>query len=69
MDGHYAIGLPWKNNPPSLESNKVQAEDTLQLLNRDLEKDPSLHTKYKDFMDDLLRKNYAEKTRGTCRII
>ena len=26
VDGHYGIGMPWKNNPPYLESNKVQAE-------------------------------------------
>ena len=76
IDGHYEISLPWKNNPPSLQSNKVQAESRLQPLKRRLQKDPSLHTKYKEFMDDLLRKNYAEKVtssdlalKGTCRII
>ena len=65
VDGHYEIGLPWKNNPPPLESNKVQAESRLQPLKRRLQKDPSLHTKYKDFMDDLLRKNYAEKVNSS----
>ena len=31
-NGHYEIGLPWKNNPPSLENNKPQAESRLQPL-------------------------------------
>ena len=78
VDSHYEIGLPWKNNPPSLQSNKVQGKSRLQPLKRRLRKDSSLHTKYKDLMDDLLRKNYAEKvtsselaltTRSTCCII
>ena len=65
IDGHYEIGMPWKSNPPSLQSNKVQAESRLQPLKRRLQKDPSLHTKYKEFMDDLLRKNYAEKVTSS----
>ena len=65
VDGHYGIGMPWKNNVPCLDSNKVQAGSRLQPLKRRLQKDPSLHTKYKDFMDDLLRKNYAEKVNSS----
>ena len=59
--GHYEIGLPWKNNPPCLENNKSQAESRLQPLKRRLQRDENLQKKYADFMDDLLRKNYAEK--------
>ena len=60
-NSHYEIGLPWKNNPPCLENNKSQAESRLQPLKRRLQRDEILLKKYKDFMDDLLRKNYAEK--------
>ena len=60
-NSHYEIALPWKNNPPCLENNKSQAESRLQLLKRRLQRDEILLKKYKDFMDDLLRKNYAEK--------
>ena len=60
-NGHYEIGLPWKNNPPCLENNKSQAESRLQPLKRRLQRDEILRKKYKDFMDDLLSKNYAEK--------
>ena len=60
-NSHYEIGLPWKNNPPCLENNKSQAESRLQPLKKRLQRDEILIKKYKDFMDDLLRKNYAEK--------
>ena len=60
-NSHYEIGLPWKNNPPCLKKNKSQAESRLQPLKRPLQRDEILLKKYKDFMDDLLRKNYAEK--------
>ena len=60
-NGHYEIGLPWKNNPPCLENNKSQAESRLQPLKRCLQRDEILRKKYKDFMDNLLSKNYAEK--------
>jgi len=63
-NGHYEICLPWKNNPPCLENNKSQAESRLQLLKRRLKRDETLREKYKDFMDDLLHKNYAEKITG-----
>ena len=60
-NGHYEIGLPGKNNPPCLENNKSQAETRLQPLKRRLQRDEILRKKYTDIMDDLLRKNYAEK--------
>ena len=64
-NGHYEIGLPWKNNPPCRENNKSQAESRLQPLKRRLQRDEILRKKFKDFMDDLLRKNYAEKVTSS----
>ena len=47
--------------PPELPNNKSLAEHRLKLLKRRLTKDPLLHGKYTEFMDDLLRKGYAKR--------
>ena len=60
-NGHYEIGLPWKNNPPHLENNRPRAENKLEMLKKGLRKDAILHEKYTDFMADLLQKSYARK--------
>ena len=60
-DGHYEIGLPWRNHLPCLENNRSQAESRLQTLKKCLHKDATLHEKYKDFMAHLLQKRYARK--------
>lgn len=60
-NGHYEIALPWKNEPRRLQNNKSQAEQRLHLLKKRLQRDAILKEKYRDFMDDLLRKNYARK--------
>ena len=61
VSGHYELSLPWKDNIPSLKSNKLQAENRLQLLKKRLSKQPDLHAKYNGFIKDLLNKNYAKK--------
>ena len=63
-NGHYKIGLPWRNNPPHLQSNKTQAERRLQLLKKRLQRDDALCSKYKDFMADLLHRKYAKKVEA-----
>ena len=60
-NGHYEIGLPWRNNPPHLQSNKTQAERRLQLFKKRFQRDDALCSKYKDFMADLLHRKYAKK--------
>ena len=42
VDGHYEIGLPWRNYPPRLSNNRVQAEQRLRPLKRRLEQNPPL---------------------------
>jgi hypothetical protein len=61
VDGHYEIGLPWKNYPPNLSNNRLQAVKRLFSLKRRLQHDPSLLEKYKQFMDGLLTKDHARK--------
>ena len=59
--GHYEIALPWKNEPPHLVNNRYQAEHRLQMLKKRLQREATLHEKYKQFMADLLSKNYARE--------
>ena len=63
-DGHYEIGLPWRNDPLRLGNNRAQAESRLQMLKKRLLKDAILHQKYKVFMADLLEKRYTSKVTG-----
>ena len=64
-NGHYEVGLPWKNFPPSLPNNRSLAEHRLNLLKRRLLKDPELFSQYSEFMDNLLSKKYARKVPYT----
>ena len=61
LNGHYEIALPWKNDPPLLMNNKLQARQRLHPLKKRLHRDPALHQKYRDFMDDLINKGYTRK--------
>ena len=60
-NGHYEIALPWKNDPPLLMNNKSQARQRLHPLKICFHRDPALHKKYGDFMEDLINKGYARK--------
>ena len=61
VSGHYEIRLPWKDYPPPLSNNRVQAEQRLSSLRKRLLRDPSLLQQYKQFMDDLLTNDHARK--------
>ncbi|XP_028394892.1 uncharacterized protein LOC114519037 [Dendronephthya gigantea] len=61
VNGHYEIGMPWKNFPPYLPNNMPQAQRRLGSLKRRLQQDPSLLEKYKKFMDNLFLNDYARK--------
>lgn len=60
-NGHYEIALPWKTYPPRLENNKVLGENRLQPLRKRLQREPVVLEKYKEFMNDLISKDYAGK--------
>ena len=64
VNGHYEIALPWKNDPPGIDNNKVIAEHRLRLLKKHLLKDPVLLTKYKECIEDLLEKGYAVRANN-----
>ncbi|XP_063969477.1 uncharacterized protein LOC135157524 [Lytechinus pictus] len=61
MDGHYEMGLPWRQFPPSLPNNHRMAESRLRSLKRRLEKDDSLHQKYTETMTNYLSKGFARE--------
>ena len=70
QDGHYQLPIPYKEGSPSLPDNRWTAEQRLQSLGRRLRKDETLHIKYQQGIEELLRKDYAEKvieeTQVTC---
>ena len=61
--GHYEMGIPFKQQPPSLPNNKSVAEHRLELLGKRLKKDPELCVKYCTEIHDLLDKGYAQKVQ------
>lgn len=62
-NGHYQLALPWRNDPPCLENHRSVVEHRLRLLKRRLSRDPELKSKYKDCMEDLMKKGYATKAQ------
>ena len=60
-NGHYQLALPWKNDPPCLENNRSVVDHRLKLLKRRVSRDPELRSKYKECMEDLLKKGYSTK--------
>lgn len=61
LDGHYQIGLPWREPEASMPDNKKVVEQRLHHLKRRLQRDPLFHSEYTTFMNDLLVKDYAER--------
>lgn len=61
VDGHYQMGLLWKDENVQLPNNRAVAEIRLKHLKRRLEKNPTLKMKYLAILDDYKEKNYAQK--------
>ncbi|XP_071947928.1 uncharacterized protein [Antedon mediterranea] len=59
-DGHYQLGLLWKDVNCSLPSNKLLAETRLSSLKRKLEKNKDLLHEYAKTVDGYIEKGYAE---------
>lgn len=60
-NGHYCIGLLWKNKDTHLPANRQMAEIRLRHLKRRLERDNELHKKYRSVIDGYLAKGHAHK--------
>ncbi|XP_028513775.1 uncharacterized protein LOC110239139 [Exaiptasia diaphana] len=63
VDGHYEVGLPWKDAEPNLPDNRRMAEKRLEMLKRRLLKpeNADLALKYRDTMQGYIDKGYARK--------
>ncbi|XP_072033404.1 uncharacterized protein [Amphiura filiformis] len=61
VDGHYEMGLPIRNPDKEFINNINQAEQRAAHLKKRFEKDPKYHEKYKQCMNEMLQKNYAEE--------
>ena len=61
LDRHYQLALPLKNCK-KFPNNRYLAEKRLQYLKVRFIKNPKFFIDYKGFMDDLIKKGYAEKS-------
>ncbi|XP_019750034.1 uncharacterized protein LOC109530618 [Hippocampus comes] len=61
VDGHYSIGLPFKNKDIVFPDNSVFAVQRAECLKRKLIKNPQLHQDYSKFMAQTLTNGYAQE--------
>ena len=54
VGGHYEVGMLWKSDTPWLPNNKQTAEARLK-------REENFHKKYREFMENLIQKEYARK--------
>ena len=60
VDGHYEIALPW-GDEDDLPCNKAHAAVRLKHVRQRLTRDPELHRKYCNQMDEYLKAGYARE--------
>lgn len=60
-DGHYQMGLLWKDDNPVLPYNRALAEARLQYLKRRFHLDPELEVKYRAVIEDCVAKGYPRR--------
>jgi hypothetical protein len=61
IDGHYQVALPWRNDRPLLDDNRIMAEKRMKSLGAKLSKDTELKAKYVDVMEGYLNDGYARE--------
>ena len=61
VDGHYQIGLLWKQEDPSFPFNRIAAEARLHHLKRRFSRDPDPEAKYRAVIVEYVNKGYARK--------
>lgn len=61
VDGHYEVGLLWKDDQPQLPNNRTLAEKRVELLRRRLTKpgNEEMAAKYRAVMSEYISKGYA----------
>ena len=61
VDGHYCVGLLWRQAEPKLPFNRQMAEIRLRHLELRLERDERLHEKYRSVIDEYIAMGHARK--------
>ncbi|XP_077969292.1 uncharacterized protein LOC144423012 [Styela clava] len=61
VNGHYEVGLPWKNKEVKLPNNRTMVEKQLMYQRRKFIRDPELFECYKSVINDYLDNGYARK--------
>ncbi|XP_064638317.1 uncharacterized protein LOC135494330 [Lineus longissimus] len=59
IDGHYVIGLPFKDENVRMPNNRPQAVQRMESLRRKFHKSTDFHERYKTFMNKLFDNDYA----------
>jgi len=57
LDGHYQMGLLWRDDNPALPYNRPLAEARLQYLKKRFRRDPELEVKYRDAIQECCHQN------------
>ena len=60
-DGQYHIGMLWNRDDSSLPNNRIMAVKRLLSIEKRLDRDPHLSTRYHDAMNDYIRQGHARK--------
>ena len=60
-DGYYVIGMPWKQDRPSLPDNYSMALNRLQCTEKKLNRSPELGEVYKQILQTYQEKGYIHK--------
>ncbi|XP_060583463.1 uncharacterized protein LOC132739706 isoform X2 [Ruditapes philippinarum] len=60
-DGHYKLGLPWRDRNSSFVNNIPLAQARLQQLKRKLSNDNNLHDMYRTTVNDYIANGYASE--------
>ena len=61
VDGHYQVGLPWKQADVQLPNNRLMAELRLKGTKRRLQGNGDLHERYSKTLNGYIDSGYAEK--------
>ncbi|XP_071124292.1 uncharacterized protein [Mytilus edulis] len=60
-DGHFKLGLPWRDRETTLPNNMVLAHARLQQLKRKLSSNETLHKMYTTTVNDYIEKGYVKE--------
>ena len=60
-NGHYILPLPFRNQNPKFENNRIQAVSRAESLKKRLVKDKKFHEEYNQFLQNMFDKGYAKK--------